>query len=374
MAALVSGCASFSSEKINECLSNSHVEPRLPPLEIKIERQEIENVYWLQALVKPDVLSNCCVIFYDPEELPNFFSRIKLHNGKIVEIPRDVSGFGQDLQDKLVQGFWWKPGVFAAESFFVEFPQKRILNPVSDNSENQEMKTFLELGIFESMKLGADFIICKPDNCLRDQLPCTRLWEIIGIEETDGESLLIVDKKRNREALSVPELGTTALRIDPGSPNFVRPLKTSSVMVEDAIYIFTEELSRNFFELQGEYRYGYSVCRITQEEVSVDLKWLWPTMATLGILNLFGLPVVALNVEITGEIEILDSAGNPVATYADEGKAKVYSALYWGYRRHALERVAKAYALIEVLENIKKKIQVDALELREKLLNSGKIS
>ena len=122
------------------------------------------------------------------------------------------------------------------------------------------------------------------------------------------------------------------------------------------------------------YRYGYSVCRITQEEVSVDLKWLWPTMATLGILNLFGLPVVALNVEITGEIEILDSAGNPVATYADEGKAKVYSALYWGYRRHALERVAKAYALIEVLESIKKKIQVDALELREKLLNSGRIS
>ena len=101
--------------------------------------------------------------------------------------------------------------------------------------------------------------------------------------------------------------------------------------IQEAITLFEREVKDNLTNPIGE-KQGSIVCKVVSADTRSS-KWalMIPSVLTLGILNVFGMPFHYFKTEIELEVEIKDLENNTVVRYESYGKGEVPIAFYYGY-------------------------------------------
>lgn len=151
--------------------------------------------------------------------------------------------------------------------------------------------------------------------------------------------------------------------------------------IQDAVVIFDREVSNNICEPEGE-KYGYVICRIANRDASTGWGWFVVSALTAFTINLFGFPAASQSAELDVEVEIQDSKHNRIGRYSAVVKNTRYAAFYWGYsgigslnadRDTEISRVVNAEALRKALQEIKSQINREAMKIRMRLTEAGKL-
>ena len=101
--------------------------------------------------------------------------------------------------------------------------------------------------------------------------------------------------------------------------------------------------------------------------------WIVPSIGTMFIANLFGMPAAIIRVEMELQMELTDANGNVLIRYVAPGAGKTPQAFYYGYDGADGVRRSNLLALKDAMKNIKQKMAADVPMLTEKLLAAGPI-
>ncbi len=141
-------------------------------------------------------------------------------------------------------------------------------------------------------------------------------------------------------------------------------LYTAEKRIQDAATVFVNEVTENICDPTTRKK-GNIVLRAGSIYNKNNYKWSWLSGFTLGLGNLFGMPLCANVTELEVIVEIYDSRNNLVAEFNERGYGKEYMAFYHGY--YEFQRRAATLALQDGLMKIKELIEKDAPIIRAKL-------
>ncbi len=126
-------------------------------------------------------------------------------------------------------------------------------------------------------------------------------------------------------------------------------------------------------------------CKVIDTDFERNFIWSVPTLLTLGVSTMFGVPCSYYDADVELELEIIDPRKGSLAVYSASGKGEAYSACYWGYSQlpnpspsqypglpneesHVpTVRAALVLAMSDALKKITSQVQDDSETLREKL-------
>ncbi len=141
-------------------------------------------------------------------------------------------------------------------------------------------------------------------------------------------------------------------------------LYTAEKRIQDAATVFVNEVTENICDPTTRKR-GNIVLRAGDIYNKNNYKWSWLSGFTLGVGNLFGMPLCSNVTELEVIVEIYDVRNNLVAKFNERGSSKQYMAFYHGY--YEFQRRAATLALQDGLMKIKELIEKDASLIQAKL-------
>jgi hypothetical protein len=119
--------------------------------------------------------------------------------------------------------------------------------------------------------------------------------------------------------------------------------------------------------------------RVTR--ASYSLGWeIWVSACTAFLVNFLGFPVVSQEAAFDVALEILDSRGEVLRSYVGHGTRRERAGFYYGYSWAGaipentdsnLSVAVSAKALLASLEDLKKQIERDSVELSKALMRAG---
>jgi len=126
----------------------------------------------------------------------------------------------------------------------------------------------------------------------------------------------------------------------------------------DLSLIFNNDFTNNVFVNQI-YKIGSVECKILEIRKSgYQSGWTVINCMTGFIPSLFGAPLQGREAKISVEITFLNKKNEPIASYQDSGRAVILNKLS-GFRPDCLDKIVTSYAMIDVLNKIKIKIDND---------------
>lgn len=141
--------------------------------------------------------------------------------------------------------------------------------------------------------------------------------------------------------------------------------------LRDVFTLLGNELSDNIMETSGA-RYGQVRFKLLYyNKTAPGWGWIFPSLLTLNIANLAGMPFTKYRADLELQMEILDARQQVIARYRAPGSGKSTVALYYGYSGPDAFRKANLLALQEAMRGIRHKMEPDLANLRENLLAAG---
>jgi hypothetical protein len=171
----------------------------------------------------------------------------------------------------------------------------------------------------------------------------------------------------SNHSVSIGKLPRLGQLVDAGPLN-----ATDGAYPDDAAKVFRQELAYHTAEPADTVEYGYAKLIVTQAEVTRTGRGLQAfQMATLMTPSLFGLPLEWYRTEVKAEVQIINSKGEVLGSYAGTGHSKVRVALYSGYSQTSAPRISDVQGLRLALDQIRPQLDTAALQLRKQLLAAG---
>ena len=163
-----------------------------------------------------------------------------------------------------------------------------------------------------------------------------------------------------------------------------QPPVVLGILGTEAQEIIRREFARGAMVGAGEAK-GKIVFRITAKEHTANWLWAIPTVLTVMLNGVLGVPMASQTATIGLEAQVVDSTGRVLGTYSGSGAATEYAAFYWGYSamsslakfgsvgkfRIALPRATIGHATLAALEDVLRKLSADSQRLQGELSTSG---
>lgn len=141
--------------------------------------------------------------------------------------------------------------------------------------------------------------------------------------------------------------------------------------MQDVFALLGNELSENMTRATGE-KHGQARFKLLYYNSSMPgWGWIFPSVMTLNIANLAGMPYTKYRADLELQLEILDANQQVIAQYRAPGSGKATVALYYGYGGNAAYRKANLLALQEAMRGIRAKMEPDIAKLNSDLLAGG---
>lgn len=141
--------------------------------------------------------------------------------------------------------------------------------------------------------------------------------------------------------------------------------------MRDVFTLLNNELTDNIMESGGN-RYGQVRFKLMYYNKTMPgWGWILPSLFTLDIANLMGMPFTKYRTDLELQMEILDARQQVIARYQAPGAGKATVAMYYGYSGQEAYRKANLLALQEAMRGIRQKMEPDLAALRDKLLAAG---
>ena len=141
--------------------------------------------------------------------------------------------------------------------------------------------------------------------------------------------------------------------------------------MQDVFALLGNELSENMTRATGE-KHGQARFKLLYYNSSMPgWGWIFPSVMTLNIANLAGMPYTKYRADLELQLEILDAKQQVIAQYRAPGSGKATVALYYGYGGSAAYRKANLLALQEAMRGIRAKMEPDIAKLNSDLLAGG---
>ncbi|WP_126546931.1 hypothetical protein [Hymenobacter amundsenii] len=162
------------------------------------------------------------------------------------------------------------------------------------------------------------------------------------------------------------------------------PLTTTSEdgYPDDPAKVFRQELSYHLAESTttaldvgtDSLTYGYAKLQVVQADQQRTGRFLqFFQMLTLMTPSLLGIPLEWYRTDVKAEVQIIDSRGEVIGTYAGRGRSKVRVAMYHGYGQSKAARLADVQGLRLALDQIRPQLDEAADTLRQQLVGTGPI-
>ncbi|WP_055562482.1 hypothetical protein [Hymenobacter sp. AT01-02] len=104
---------------------------------------------------------------------------------------------------------------------------------------------------------------------------------------------------------------------------------TEGAQPDDAPKVFRQELAYHMAEPQDSLSFGYAKLVVTEAEVTRPGKALQAfQMITMMTPSLLGIPLEWYRTNVKAEVQIINSKGEIIGTYAGQGRSKVRVAMY----------------------------------------------
>lgn len=124
--------------------------------------------------------------------------------------------------------------------------------------------------------------------------------------------------------------------------------------------LFYQQIEKNLTDPYGNLK-GYIELRDNTflngpDPIAVGDAWSFASVLTLGVFNLFGMPMYHFKPYSEINVRVLDKEGRLIKRYRSYAQASEYAALYWGYSlRDSNELLLKTYrdALDKVMIDMK---------------------
>lgn len=141
--------------------------------------------------------------------------------------------------------------------------------------------------------------------------------------------------------------------------------------MRDVFTLLGNELADNMAETSGD-KYGQVRFKLEFYNQTVPgWGWIIPSISTLNIANVLGMPYTRYRVDLELQMEVLDANQQVLAQYRAPGKGKASVALYYGYTGPDALRKANLLALQEAMRGIRAQMERDLPKVREELLAVG---
>ena len=139
-----------------------------------------------------------------------------------------------------------------------------------------------------------------------------------------------------------------------------RPLTPAST---DIITLFERDVNANIINPYGENK-GQIVCKIVAYDANYYNSGLRViSTLTFGFFNLFGMPFDCKSASYDIEVNILNNEREKIGQYSAVGKAKVYSALFYGFDDASSIRLSRIRAFKNAMNKVKEQINCDYEQL-----------
>lgn len=159
----------------------------------------------------------------------------------------------------------------------------------------------------------------------------------------------------------------------PNDNDFWYGYQITDQALNDVFALLENDLNENLIRSSGP-DYGHARFKLVQyRRPWRGAGWIVPSIGTLFVANLFGMPFSVVRTELELQMEITDSQGNILIRYVAPGAGKSPQAFYYGYSAADAVRRANLNALKDALNQIKGKMAADVPMLTEKLLASGEV-
>lgn len=151
------------------------------------------------------------------------------------------------------------------------------------------------------------------------------------------------------------------------------PLMTNDLLLNDERNILLKEFENNLMDLKSDF-YGYLEINRNIIDSKPGLGYTIPSVLLFSVPNIFGMPFLDIKQTTEIEVKILDKDGKLIEKYSAIGKGNVKVAYYYGYSLRIANRKAYSDAIINALEQIRVKLEVDIDKINARLLKTGKIN
>lgn len=164
--------------------------------------------------------------------------------------------------------------------------------------------------------------------------------------------------------------------IQPGSyiPTPIGVLAQVGQPVHDVFVLFGNELNENIIRNDGPQQGKARFKLAYYNRYNTGWGYTIPSVITLGVVNLFGLPAGVTRSDVELQMEIVDNDGNVLARYRAPGSGKTKVAMYYGYSGYGAMRKANLLALQDALQGIKQQLTADLPKLQNQLAPADKPS
>lgn len=135
-------------------------------------------------------------------------------------------------------------------------------------------------------------------------------------------------------------------------------------MIVEAPAAIKWQMDDGFFAANGEDYRGTLRLVTVHDQESRDPSWYtFPSIFTLGALNLVGLPFLATEVNVTLELTVSDSLGEDLFSARADGSGSAWVACWYGYNGRDARRMALLEANKEALLALWESLNSASLEL-----------
>lgn len=157
----------------------------------------------------------------------------------------------------------------------------------------------------------------------------------------------------------------------PWIPSPVEVVTRMGVPMRDVFTLLGNELTGNTALNAGE-KYGQARFKLVYYERRIPgWGWIIPSTLTVGVANLFGMPVKKIRANLELQLEILDARNNVIAQYRAPGTGKATVAMYYGYSGWGAVRKVNLLALQEAMRGIRAQLEPDTEKIRADLQAAG---
>lgn len=144
--------------------------------------------------------------------------------------------------------------------------------------------------------------------------------------------------------------------------------------LRDVFVVLGNELTDNLVQSAGA-RYGHARFKLMHyDRRAPGWGYVIPSVLTLGLANLCGMPANRIRAELELQMEIVDAHDHVIARYRAPGIGKATQAMYRGYSHAGAIRKTNLLALQDAMTKIGAKMSADLPELKEKLTLAGPLA
>ena len=172
----------------------------------------------------------------------------------------------------------------------------------------------------------------------------------------------------DREAFSKGWNGNVAVAGSAGPGDY---FALSDLPLEDVYAVLGNEVNENLSDNKGD-RYGHIRFRLVNyDRRAPGWGYKIPSVLTLNMLNVAGMPYTRLSSELELQVEVADANKKVLARYRAPGAGKAYVAMYYGYRPGDAWRKANLIAIQDAMAKIRPQMEADLPGLRAQLMVAG---